>query len=97
MIGSYAKNQFPPTIGHDRGRRGAAQLRGHIERNATALLSNYDKHPVDPPTHSWLGRHCNREKVRNSGLWNSNHVDERYDAAFLDTLARQIDRMENSE
>lgn len=81
-------------VGDDPGPR---SQRGYIERNAIALLSNYDKHPVDPPSHSWLGRYCNREKVRISGLWNSNHVEERYDAAFLDTLARLVDRMEKPE
>ena len=60
--------------------------RGYIERNSIALLSNYNKPPLDPPSKGWLGRHCNRERVRNSGLWNSNHVDERYDPAFLDQL-----------
>lgn len=61
-------------------------LRGYIERNAIALLSNYDKRPFDPPSNAWLGHRCNRERVRNSGLWNSNHVDEAYDPAFLDKL-----------
>lgn len=60
--------------------------RGYIERNSIALLSNFNKPPLDPPSPNWLGRDCNREKVRNSGLWNSNHVDERYDPAFLDQL-----------
>jgi hypothetical protein len=61
-------------------------LRGYIERNAIALLSNYNKRPLDPPSNAWLGHRCNRERVRNSGLWNSNHVDETYDPAFLDKL-----------
>jgi hypothetical protein len=61
-------------------------LRGMIERNAIALLSNYGKAPLDSPSEKWLGRHCDRERVRKSGLWNSNHVDEDYDSAFLDQL-----------
>jgi hypothetical protein len=65
---------------------GPASLRGYIERNAIALLSNYNKSPIDPPSTGWLGRCCNRERVRASGLWNSNHVDERYDPGFLDRL-----------
>ncbi len=73
---------------------GPDSLRGYIERNAVSLLSNYGKHPVDPPSLSWLGKHSDRGKVRNSGLWNSNHVDEDYDPAFLDVLARLIDEME---
>ena len=76
---------------------GPASLRGYIEKNAIALLSNYGKRPIDPPSRSWLGCHCNREKVRDSGLWNSNHVDEPYDPGFLDTLADLIRQAERAE
>jgi len=72
---------------------GPQSLRGYIERNSIALLSNYSKAPLDPPSQDWLGRHCDRERVRNSGLWNSNHVDERYDPSFLDELDRAISAM----
>ena len=65
-------------------------LRGYIERNSIALLSNYEKTPLDPPSAQWLGHLCDRPKVRGSGLWNSNHVDEKYDPAFLDALERLI-------
>ena len=69
---------------------GPKSLRGYIERNAIALLSNYGKTLLDPPTQEWLGHYCDRERVRQSGLWNSNHVDENYDPAFLDELDRLI-------
>jgi hypothetical protein len=62
--------------------------RGYIERNAIALLSNYNKAPLDPSSENWLGHDSDRERVRNSGLWNQNHVDEKYDPAFLDRLDR---------
>lgn len=75
---------------------GPASLRGYVERNAIALLSNYGKQPIDPPSRSWLGRHCTREKMRESGLWNSNHVGEGYDPAFLETLADLIGRAERT-
>jgi len=65
---------------------GPDSLRGYVETNAIALLSNFGKSPLDPPSQDWLGHFCNRERVRASGLWNSNHVDEDYDPAFLDTL-----------
>jgi hypothetical protein len=65
---------------------GPQSLRGFIERNSIALLSNYNKPPLDPPSQVWLGRHSDRERVRNSGLWNSNHVDESNDPAFLNEL-----------
>jgi len=69
---------------------GPDSLRGYVERNAIALLSNYCKEPLDPPSGNWLGRLCNRDRVRASGLWNQNHVDEQYDPAFLDTLESLI-------
>ena len=65
---------------------GPDSQRGYIERNAIALISNFGKLPLDPPSQDWLGHYCSRERVRTSGLWNSNHVDEDYDPAFLDTL-----------
>ena len=76
---------------------GPQSLRGFIERNAIALLSNYGKPPIDPPSDSWLGGYCSREKVRTSGLWNSNHVDESYDSALLDTLASLVERVGQPE
>lgn len=63
---------------------GPESLRGYIERNSIALLSSYQKPTVDAPSQDWLGGRSNRERVRESGLWNSNHVDETYDPAFLD-------------
>ena len=72
---------------------GPETLRGYIERNAIALLSNYSNPPIDAASPRWLGHHCNREKVRNSGIWNQNHVDEDYDPAFLDELERLVSEM----
>jgi hypothetical protein len=77
---------------------GPESLRGYIERNAIALLSNYphacdpnakDK-SIDPPSPEWLGRWARSEKVSRSGLWNSNHVDENYDPNSLDILESLI-------
>lgn len=69
---------------------GPDSLRGYIERNTIALLSNYAKEPVDPPSADWLGHHCSRERVRKSGLWNQNHVDEHPDPEFLGKLEQLI-------
>jgi hypothetical protein len=71
--------------------------RGYIERNSISLLSNYGKSPLDLPSANWLGNHCDRERVRSSGLWNSNHVDELYDPAFLDRLAKLVIKLGRSE
>ncbi len=66
---------------------GPASLRGFIERNAIALLTNFRRPVVDPPSAGWLGRLCSRERVRQSGLWNNDHVDEKYDHSFLEIMA----------
>ena len=68
-------------------------IRSDVERNAIALLSNYGKVPLDPPSLDWLGRHSDRERVKLSGLWNSNHVDDGYDPAFLNNMQRLIEQM----
>lgn len=73
---------------------GRESLRGYVERNSIALLSNYGKEPIDPPSKSWLGHHCTRERVTLSGLWNQRHVQDEYEPGFLDTLARLIGEME---
>lgn len=69
---------------------GPASLRGYIERNSIALLSHFNRAPIDPPSKSWLGHYCQRDKVRNSSLWNQNHVEEDYEPQFLDTLASLV-------
>lgn len=69
---------------------GPDSMRGYVERNSIALLSNSGKDALDSPSEHWLGRFCDRERVRKSGLWNSNHVDESYDPAFLDKFAELI-------
>jgi hypothetical protein len=71
-------------------------LRGYIERNSIALLSNFDKEPLDPPSAGWLGHSCNRERVRKSGLWNQNHVDETYDPAFLGCFEKFVSKMDRA-
>lgn len=69
---------------------GPDSLRGYVERNAIALLSNAGRIPLDPPSKSWLGQYCDREKVRESGLWNNRHIDKTYNPEFLDKLSRLI-------
>jgi hypothetical protein len=71
---------------------GRESLRGYIERNSIALLSNLSKEPLDAPSANWRGRTCDRGKarVRDSGLWNQNHVDENHDPGFLDVLEELV-------
>ena len=71
---------------------GPASERGFIERNAIALLSAYREASPDPASTGWLGRSSDRERVRLSGLWNNNHVDEAYDPSLLDLIEMRIDQ-----
>jgi hypothetical protein len=75
---------------------GTESLRGYVERNAIALLSNFERDPLDPPSAGWLGHSCNRERVRKSGLWNQNHVEEAYDPAFLGCFEKLVSEMERA-
>jgi hypothetical protein len=67
---------------------GPASLRGVLERNSIALLSNYQRDAFESPSSTWLGTKSGRDRVRVSGLWNNNHVNEEYDPAYLDLLER---------
>lgn len=69
---------------------GPSSDRGLIERNSIALLSGAREPAVDAPSPGWLGHESDRARVRRSGLWNNNHVDEPYDSAFLDVMERRI-------
>ena len=69
---------------------GGDSLRGLIEQNSIALLSNFERDSLDPPSSSWLGQFSDRPRVRESGLWNNNHVDEAHDPGFLADLERLI-------
>lgn len=72
---------------------GSDSLRGLIERNSIALLSNNCLPSGIEPTQGWLGHHSGRDKVRRSGLWNQQHVDETHDPAFLGVFERLIERI----
>jgi len=69
---------------------GPGSDRAYLERNAIALVSNYGKDSIDPRSNGWLGNDSPSQKIRESGLWNVNHVDESYDPAFLDRLAEAV-------
>jgi hypothetical protein len=71
---------------------GPNSARGRIERNAIALLSNYQRPPIDLPGEGWLGQWSGRERVQQSGLWNNNHVDESCEEGFLELLSSAVQR-----
>ena len=68
-------------------------LRGYIERNSIALLSNYKKNPLDPPSADWLGLKCLNKKAVCSGLWCDHYVKRKYCPAFLDELERLVNQL----
>jgi hypothetical protein len=72
---------------------GPKSLRGYVEQNSIALLSNNNKSVLDPPSPAWLGHHSDRDRVRRSGLWNQNHVEEAYNPSFLDALEGLVSGM----
>ncbi len=67
--------------------------RNFIEGNAIALLSNHERTPLDLASPGWLGHFSDRSRVRGSGFWNQQHVDETHDPVFLDALEEKIDAM----
>ena len=68
---------------------GPQSARAYIERNAIALLSS-QLNPGDKPSSTWLGLHSADSKIRSSGLWNLNHVQQQYDPAFLTSLVAYV-------
>lgn len=68
-------------------------LRGYVERNAIALLSNHDRPVLDPASPGWLGQFSGRMLVTGSQLWNQRHVAETHDANFIPVLTQIANRM----
>ena len=68
--------------------------RAFIEKNAVALLSDFGGDALDKPSSNWLGICSDKAKVRESGLWNSDHVVDHYRPSFLDILEAHIERTE---
>jgi hypothetical protein len=57
-----------------------------MELNCIALLSNFGKPSIDPPSPNWLGLQSGERTIRESGLWNTDSVEKSYDAEFLGIL-----------
>ena len=66
------------------------KVRREIERNAIALLSNYNKaEQIDPPSRSWLGSYFPDKinpQIPQGGLWNIQTDAKDYDPEFLAEL-----------
>ena len=64
--------------------------RARLELNCIALLSNFEKPSIDPPSPNWLGRQSGERTIRESGLWNTDSVEKPYDPEFLKTLRAYV-------
>ena len=72
---------------------GPGSRRGFIERNAIALLSSFNTPAVDRPSPNWLGLNSDRERVRQSGLWNNAHVEQGWHPDFLAEMELRVEAM----
>ena len=75
---------------------GPNSIRKRVERNAIALLSNFDRETIDAPSRNWLGLNSSQTKVRKSGLWNVDHADEEPSDVFLIQLRELVARADLS-
>lgn len=78
---------------------GGDEMRKRFEANAIALLSNIRRRNVAPPcpdepSADWLG-HFATSDVGQSGLWQSEHIDDVYDRDFLTELDALVQQMES--
>jgi hypothetical protein len=60
--------------------------RAYVELNSIALLSNFRRPSIDQRSPGWLGLRSCKETIRESGLWNTNHVEKSHDPAFLEIV-----------
>jgi hypothetical protein len=69
---------------------GNESKREQIERNAISLLFSSESDRLDSPSITWLGLHCPKAIMRESGLWNAAYVGSRRDPAFLGLLGSSV-------
>ena len=48
-----------------------AETRLRLEAGLIALVAQF---PISSPSEAWIGHHASREEIRQSGLWNTQHV-----------------------
>jgi len=65
--------------------------RAYLELNSIALLSNFEKHAIDPPSSSWLGMQSGERTIQESGLWNTHHVEKAYEPIFLEKFEAYVE------
>jgi hypothetical protein len=67
----------------------APSTRGYLERNSIALTSQLAV-GEDPPSLGWLGHHAIPSQIRQSGLWNVEHVTSLSHPDFLPILEQLV-------
>lgn len=85
-------------VDDENDRNKGVELRKYIEENSIALLSNYEKPEIiDAPSEKWLGNYypdrIGLDRVKKSGLWNQDEVNENYDPEFLYKLETLVNQM----
>ena len=63
--------------------------RAYLERNIIALLASRQS-PLDLGSNMWLGNHCPHPSVRQSSLWNVNHIQNKYDEQVLSVVSHYV-------
>lgn len=63
--------------------------RAYIEKNAIGLLT-FAVPEIDSKSREWIGNYSVKECIRESGLWNINHVGSGYDPRFLAIFERYV-------
>jgi hypothetical protein len=64
--------------------------RAYLERNVIALVSNFGGQTIDSRADGWLGRYSRSREIRESGLWNVNHVEENYEPRCLELFEKAL-------
>lgn len=64
--------------------------RAYLERNLIGLLSG-PSGAIDLASREWLGLQSPRQEISQSGLWNLNYLDYKYDPKMLDILDAYVD------
>jgi hypothetical protein len=59
--------------------------RSFIERNSIGTLSTAGR-TIDPPSATWLGKFSARSEIRESGMWNLDHLYSQVNPAFISAL-----------
>lgn len=96
MIVSQYLNKMPFTVLEVNGPSSKTNARALIEENSIALLSNFNKTPIDFHSPEWLGIYSKVDKVISSGLWNSDYVDQNYIAAnYFEVFEYHLSIMKN--